>query len=158
MSITGIYSQDVYRQRELVKKEKRLAESHVIAQLCTESRWPYTATLTPQQITCMRDSYYGHRLLPTALKQTGAYDRIYQPEEGWDQRARMPSRHFLEPLQISARQEERHRNPVVCANSVYGHRAKSFYDFQSKENRKISCTKNFLFKSGCSLPPLPRRN
>ncbi|GFR70141.1 hypothetical protein ElyMa_002065100 [Elysia marginata] len=155
MSIPGAYISDLIRQRHIVKKEIKAAEQHSIARLCTEARWPYTAKLNQQEIACMRDTYCGRRFKPTALERRSAYDRIHMPEEGWDQRVKMGSRHFLRPLQFSAREEELFRKPVVCANSTYGHRADTFYDFQSKENRKICHTKNFPSKNGCNLPPLP---
>ncbi|RUS91766.1 hypothetical protein EGW08_000474 [Elysia chlorotica] len=157
MSMPGIYALDLYRHREIVKKQTRIAKNHIGEKLCSESRWPYTTTLTPQQIACMRDCYCGRRVQPTALKTRSAYDRIHEPEEGWDPMSRLGSRHFLKPLQISAREEEKYRTRVLCANATYGHRAKHFYDFQNKENRRTCYTKHFLSRNGCSLPPLPHR-
>ncbi|GFN92268.1 hypothetical protein PoB_001877400 [Plakobranchus ocellatus] len=102
---SSTYTVDILRIKEILKKDKATSDRHIMANWCKESRWPYTTKLSSQEITCMRDSYFGKRALPTALEQVSNYDRIHHPDEGWDQRAKIASRQFLKPIQISARSE-----------------------------------------------------
>ncbi|XP_059141744.1 cilia- and flagella-associated protein 90-like [Physella acuta] len=138
-----------------VKHAETKRMNHPTAKMCSLSRWPHTADLTPREIYVMRDSYAGPRRKETCVEYRSNYDRINHPVCGYDQRIHKDNTLHGRTVMCSARDEEKLRTVHIEENMIYGRRSDQFYDFASlMYPRTFLCKSNFLRRNGLlGIPP-----
>ncbi|BFZ19143.1 hypothetical protein BsWGS_22182 [Bradybaena similaris] len=135
------------------EKVARAQKCHMARQVCQDSNWPFTGDLSPEQIACMTDSYFGRRRSESCIPARCAYDSLFHRNTGWNQWARMDTRENFRECQYSANLEDKQRTVPVCGNSAYGHYLDRFIDFTYKDHAHVSTCKEFYQNGPISTLP-----